>query len=184
MIRTMSSASPAQRLQRVLVLARIDALSLVLVAAPAALVALATGDRLGTVVGTGVTLCGMGEWHGRTRLLRRQTSGIAWLCSAQLLCLLLILAYAWKLAELVDPAHLLSLLPDFTRQQLAELFPDPNALAGLLLSLQRAMAGALGLVSLIYQGGMAFYYLRSAPAARAVFAEPPVLASSSPALDS
>ncbi|MBK8476023.1 MAG: hypothetical protein IPL39_06825 [Opitutaceae bacterium] len=172
----MSLTQPAQRLQRVLLLARLDALSLGLVAAPAALVALATGDRMGAAVGAGVTLCGVAEWQGRARLLRRQISGIAWLCCAQLLCLLLILTYAWNLAQLVDPAHLLALLPGFTRQQLAELFPDPDALAALMLGMQRAVAGALALVSLLYQGAMAFYYLRSAPLARNLFAEPPVLA--------
>ncbi len=176
----MSSTPPAQRLQRVLGLARLDALSLVVVAAPAALVALVVGDRLGSVVGAGITLCGVAEWHGRAQLLRREISGIAWLCCAQLLCLSLILAYAWNLAQLVDPAHLLSLLPDLTRQQLAEVFPDPNALAGLLLGLQRTMAATLALVALLYQGGMAFYYLRSGPLVRVVFAEPPVLPPVSP----
>lgn len=68
----------------------------------------------------------------------------------------------------------------FTRDQLAELLPDPEVVADLLLTLQRAMAGALALTALLYQGGMTFYYLRSAPAARAVFAEPPVLVSTPP----
>jgi hypothetical protein len=176
----MSSAPPDRRLQRVLHLARIDALSLAVVAAPAALVALCSGDRLGAVVGAGITLCGVAEWHGRARLLQRQIAGIAWLCSSQLLCLLLILLYAWNLARLAQAEHLLSLLPSFTRDQLTELLTEPSEVADLLLALQRAMAGALALGALLYQGGMAFYYLRSSPAARAVFAEPPELVSAPP----
>jgi len=176
----MASAQPDQRLQRVLHLARIDALSLVVVAAPAALIALCSGDRLGAMVGTGVTLCGVAEWHGRARLLQRRIDGIVWLCSAQLFCLLLILLYSWNLTRLAQAEHLLALLPSFTQDQLAELLPDPEAVSALLLALQRAMAGALALAALLYQGGMTFYYLRSTSAARAVFAEPPVLVSTPP----
>lgn len=176
----MASLPPDRRLQRVLHLARIDALSLAVVAAPAALFALCSGDWPGALVGAGVTLCGVAEWHGRDRLLHRQIAGIAWLCSAQLICLLLILLYSWNLARLPQAEHLLALLPSFTRDQLAELLPDPEGVADLLLTLQRAMAGALALTALLYQGGMTFYYLRSAPAARAVFAEPPVLVSTPP----
>jgi hypothetical protein len=173
----MPSSPTSRRLQRVLGLARLDALSMIVVAAPAALIALGARDTIGFAVGSGVALCGAAEWHGRARLLRRQISGIAWLCSAQLLCLLLILYYAWNLGQLAGADHILALLPSFTREQLADSFPDPESLTGLLLGIQRLMAGALALASLIYQGAMALYYLRSAPAARAVFAEPPVLAS-------
>jgi hypothetical protein len=171
----MSSVPPDRRFQRVLHLAQYDALSLIVVAAPGALLALCTGDRLGAVVGAGISLCGAAEWQGRARLLRRQIAGIAWLCSAQVLCLLLILLYAWNLARMAEAEHLLSLLPDFTRDQLAELLPDPEAVPELLLTIQHAMAGALALAALLYQGGLAFYYLRSIPAARAAFAEPPEL---------
>lgn len=171
----MSPSLPKQRLQRVLSLSRFDALSLVIVAAPAALVALCNGDQLGAAVGTGIALCGAVEWRGRAQLQHRRLSGIAWLVVSQLLCLSLILAYAWELSHLVQAARILALLPDFTREQMAELFPDTESFNDLLLGMQRATAATLAFVALLYQGGMAFYYLRSAPAARAVFAEPPVL---------
>lgn len=171
----MTSQSSARRLQRVLSLARLDALSMVVVAAPAALISLGVWDPAGVVVGTGVVLCGAAEWHGRARLLRRQSSGIAWLCAAQLFCLSLILAYAWNLGHRAGAEHILALLPAFTREQLAGVLPDPESLKGMLLGIQRLIAGLLALGSLLCQGGLAFYYLRSAPAARRVFAEPPEL---------
>lgn len=168
-------SAPEKRLQRVLHVARFDALSLVVVAAPAALVSLCFGDRLGAAVGAGITLCGAIEWRGRGQLLHRRLSGIAWLCVSQLLCLAFISLYAWHLAHLLQADHILSLLPAFSREQLTELFPDPESLETLLLSVQQLSAAALALAAVVYQGGLAFYYLRSAPAARAVFAEPPVL---------
>lgn len=175
MIAAMSFVPPAQRLKRVLGLARFDALSMVLVAAPAALVALGLGDHLGATIGTGITLCGTLEWMGRRQLQQRRLSGIGWLVAGQLLCLSLIILYAIELSHSGRTDQLIALLPNFTREQIAELFPDPESLHELLFLVQRATAAALALSALLYQGGLAFYYLRSAPAARAVFAEPPVL---------
>jgi hypothetical protein len=177
----MPARSPEQRLQRVLALARIDALSLVAVAAPAALASLLFRDWFGAAVGAGVALCGALEWRGRHHLRRRRLGGLAWMATAQLCCLALLLLYAWNLAHQAPRTDLVAHLPSFTRAQLDELFPDPAALPELLLGIQRLTAAAIALAAVLYQGGMAFYYLRARPVARIVFAEPPLLADLPPA---
>ncbi len=182
MMPRMPVRSPAQRLQRVLHLARLDALSLVAVAAPAAVVSLFGRDWFAATVGAGVALCGGLEWTGRRRLEHRLLSGLGWMCAAQLGCLVFILLYAWNLAHQVQADRIVALLPSFTREQLDELFPDPGSLQALLLGLQRLMAAALAIASIVYQGGMALYYLRARRVAQLVFAEPPVLADAPPPL--
>ncbi len=179
----MPARSPEQRLQRVLHLARIDALSLIAVAAPAALASLLFRDWFGGAVGTGVALCGVLEWSGRNRLARRSLAGLGWMCVAQLGCLAFLLLYAWSLAHQPPKLDLLSHLPSFTRDQLDEIFPDPEALPVLLQSIQQATAAAIALAALLYQGGMAFYYLRARHVARLAFAEPPILENVPPPLN-
>ena len=62
-----------------------------------------------------------------------------------------------------------------TREQLDVLFPDPESLDALLVGMQRLTASLLAMVSILYQGGLALYYLNTRTVARAVVAEPPVL---------
>ena len=171
----MPATSPERRLQRVRLIALLDALSLLLVAAPAALVALITREWLVAAVCSGVALCGGLELAGRRRLQRRSTGGLGWLCAAQLCCLGFILFYAWHLAHQPLDRRLLAMLPSFTREQLAELFPDPESLDALFRSIQHLTATLVALVAIPYQGGLAFYYLRTRTAAQAVFSQPPPL---------
>lgn len=178
----MPASSPERRLQRVQHIALFDALSMLLVAVPAVLVALVAREWLVVAVATGIALCGGIELAGRHRLQERASSGLGWLCAAQLCCLGLILVYAWHLAHQPLDRRLLAMLPSFTREQLAELFPDPASLEGLLLGIQRSTAAIIALVAILYQGGLAFYYLRSRTAARAIFAQPPVLRAEPPPL--
>ena len=178
----MPASPPERRLQRVQHIALFDALSLIVVAAPAAVIALCTREWLVAAVATGIALCGGLELAGRRRLQERSASGLGWLCAAQLCCLGFILFYAWHLAHQPLDRRLLAMLPSFTREQLAELFPDPESLEVLFLSIQRLTATLVALVAILYQGGLAFYYLRTRTAARAVFAPPPVLRTEPPPL--
>ena len=178
----MPAQPPASRLQRVAQLALFDAVSLLIVAAPAALVALCTREWLTAIAATGVCICGGLELCGRKRLQRRSAGGILWLCTAQLCCLGFILFYAYHLASRPPDRGILAMLPSFTREQLAELFPDPNALETLFRTAQRITAAAIAFVAILYQGGLVFYYLKSRDAARAVFNEPPMLESQPPPL--
>lgn len=176
----MSARSPAQRLQRLLAIARFDAISLVVVAAPAALIALVLREWFAAAIGSAVALCGWLEWSGQRRLAHGRPEGLVRLIAAQLLCLATILLYARHLASQVRADHILQPLPSFTREQLFLLFPDAESAEAFLLLVQRLMVGAIALVAVLYQGGMALYYLRSRRVIHALLAAPPPLGDTPP----
>jgi hypothetical protein len=177
----MPARTPQQRFQRLLAIARFDAISLIVVAGPAALVALVLREWPSAAVGVAVALCGWLEWLGQRQLSRSHRHGLGWMCTAQLVCLLAILLYARHLAGQARADHILQLLPSFTREQLFEVFPDSESAEEFLLFVQRLMVAAIALVAIVYQGAMALYYLRARALVRTVFeqptplAEPPVL---------
>ena len=177
----MHAPAPEQRLQRVLRFARIDAVSLLVVAVPAAVLSVCAREWIEAAAGAGIALCGVLEWAGRNRVQRRRADGLGWMVASQLGCLLFVLFLAWDLAHREQADRIVALLPSFTREQLDVLFPDPESLRALLIGVQRLTATLLALVSILYQGGLALYYLRTRPAALAVFAEPPVLGPFPPA---
>jgi hypothetical protein len=178
----MPSPFPEQRFQRLLSLARFDAISLIVVAGPAALWALATREWFTAACGLAVTLCGVLEWREQRRLARGCTAALGWMCVAQLVCLAAILLYAHQLAGLARADRILALLPDFTREQLFEVFDDNESAEAFLLSVQHLMVAAIAIVAILYQGGMAFFYLRSRALVQRVLAEPPVIAATPPPL--
>ncbi len=167
--------SPAQRFQRLLAVARFDAVSLAVVAGPAAVAALFLREWFAAGVGTIVAGCGWLEWRSQRRLARGQLHGLAGMVAAQLLCLGAILAYAHHLAGQVRADHILQLLPAFSREQLFLSFPDPAGAEAFLRLVQRLMVGAVALAAVLCQGTMAFYYLRSRSFVRPLLAAPPRL---------
>ena len=157
-----------------LLLAQLDAWSLLVVAGPAAVASLVAREWFAAAVGGGLVLCAGLEWSGRRRLLTSGHAGIGRMATAQLGCLTLILAYAVHLARQPAAEHLLQLLPAFSRDQLAELFPDPEEVRQLLLALQHVLAAVVALATLLCQGGLALYYLRARARLRPSAAVPPL----------
>lgn len=156
---------PAHALHRVLAIARVDGWSIVIIAGLSGLVTLIQGHGLVTVTALLVVLAGAGELYGRRRLLRRDSRGLGWMIGAQLVLLVLIWSYAWYRWRYFDPATLWAELPGLVRTALErELLAaglDPELDRPLLLDLMNTLTCAvLALVSLAYQGGLAFYYLR------------------------
>ncbi len=171
----MPARSPELRFQRLLRLAQFDALSLLVVATPATLGAAISGDWTVAMIGAGVVGCGTLEWRGQRQLRLGAAAGLGWMAAAQLVCLALLLLYAWRLAHLDNAAHLLALLPAFARAQLDALLLYPEEIDHLFLLAQHLTAGAIAFTATLYQGGMAFHYLRSRALVRGVLATPPVL---------
>jgi hypothetical protein len=174
----MAKPPPEHRLQRVLMVSKMDAVCLVAVAAPAALLSLMFGDQLGAFAGLGIAVAGGIEWNGRRRLMQRDASGIGWLCAAQLGVMSVVLLYATAISWQGDGSRLLAMLPEMTRQQLSDIIPDPTYLPTylntLFLNVQRLMAAAVALATLVCQGGLALYYLCSRSAVASVFRQPPL----------
>jgi len=180
MVSAMSSPELDQRrLARVMKIARLDAWSLLALAAPAGGFALVSRDAPASLTAVGVVLCGLCELHGHACLRRRQTAGMRWLIAAQLSCLFFLIVYAGFVARAATAEHLLSLLPSFTKEQLVFIFPDPAELQWWLVRLQQLSALLLAGGAIAYQGGMTWFYARSRAAICCNFSAPPVLVDDS-----
>lgn len=160
---------PGEKARRALRIARIDGLILVILAGGFALVSSACADLPGAVAGFAAAACGYMELRGRHRLQNGDASGTKLLIGCQLALLGVILLYVVYQYFCYDPAPALtridSLLADTTESAglgktgLAELLGltpvQLNHLARLVVKGSCLLVGAL---SLLFQGGMAFYY--------------------------
>ena len=154
---------PDRSLRRVLAIARGDGWSIVIVAALGGLYSLVTGGWFAAGTAALVVVAGLGELHGRSRLLRNDATGLRWLIGAQLLLLVVIWIYAAGRWWFFDPAALWAELPalaqaEIDRQLLAAgLLPELDR--PLLLQMMNLITCALLVfITLLYQGGMALYY--------------------------
>lgn len=156
--------TPAQRaLKKVLTISRLNGWSVALFAGLCTLVSLAFGELLGFGVGLLVVASGIMEIHGHRRLQRRQTDGLTWLVRSQLFLLSVLLVYAVSRLFSFDGETVLS---NLTPEMEAVLSESGIARAEIVPMVQlffRAFYGAIILATLIYQGGLAFFYRRKSP---------------------
>ena len=148
---------PHETFVRVIRLAKLDGLSVSIVAGIFALLAAVAGDLAGAIVGLMVAGAGAVELHGVSLLQRSLPQGMNWLVGSQLFLLCSILTYcAVRLAHLEVPQ-----LPD-TAAQLIDVSAKQLDITReeYLRFIQRLVLQIFAGVSLLYQGGMAFYYYR------------------------
>lgn len=145
-------------LKRVLFISAFDGWSVIAIAALGTLITLLFGDYSG--VGVGLLIAGAGwmELRGRKQLKRRDTAGMKTLARSQLLLLSVILVYCtMRLASFDDATAMGNLTPD-----LESLLQEAGIQKAEILPLVRtaflAIYGGVALGTLIYQGGMIFYY--------------------------
>lgn len=158
---------PALAYERVIKVARFDGYFIMLLAGVGALAAAAGGDVIQCVAACFAAGTGAMEIHGSRMLRDYDEDGVNWLVSAQLLLMLVIVAYAiyrithfdmawWRATfehsydTFLGPKHPLTemVLSDPKFPQLCKL---SNVFA----------FGCLGIVTCLYQGMMARYYFRS-----------------------
>ena len=162
---------PSETLRRVLRLARFDGMSVLIVAGGFALLSGASGDVSGAVVGLLIAGAGAIELHGVT-LLRAGENGMKWLVSSQLYLMATILGYVGY--RLANP-NVAWMLPYVTGEA-AE--PIIQAAQQQGMTVEQALIGAMSLfylmvaaLTVVYQGGMAVYYLRRRAAVEAALQE-------------
>jgi hypothetical protein len=155
---------PAPVLRRVLGIARADGWSVVVVAALGGLYAATLGNGADVATAGLVAAAGAAELHGRNRLIRGQADGTNWLIGAQSALLAAIWTYAWWRWRFFDPDDLWAQLPAFAQAE----FDRQLTAAGLIPELDRPplltwmnslTCLLLAVLSLLYQGGLAAYYL-------------------------
>jgi hypothetical protein len=148
---------PAETLVRVLRLAKLDGMSVLLIAGVFALLAATAGDFPGAIVGLLAAGAGAVELHGVSLIEERESRGIDWLIGSQLFLLLSILAYcAVRMAHLELPPVPEMFVPviEASAQQLGMTREE------YMTFVQRLGLQVVAIVSIFYQGGMALYYYR------------------------
>ena len=148
---------PEEIFQRVLRVARFDGLSVLVVAGLFALLAAAMGDYVGAIIGVLVAGAGAIELHGVTLLRHGAPRGMRWLIGSQFFLMLSVLAYcALRLAH-PELAPMRAAVTDEMKAQLEVIGWSVEQFTGLVY---RITYVAVAIATVIYQGGMAFYYQR------------------------
>ncbi|MFA5265614.1 MAG: hypothetical protein WC378_17480 [Opitutaceae bacterium] len=156
-------ASPLPRMIRI---ARIDGWSIFGVAFLFGVISIWQGELTGAVGGIIAAAAGAVEVYGARQLSLRKIEGLGWLVASQLGLLTAIDCYcAWKLTHPAIGA-LKASLPGFVGELVASSGQSLDELLRLVYPLTYV---TLAIVSLFYQGGMAFYYLRKSKTLSAEF---------------
>jgi hypothetical protein len=160
--------------RRVLLVARLDGWSILIVAGLGSLLALGLGDLVGMLVGLLVAGAGAMELRGHGMLRRREAAGMRWLVRSQLFLLSVLLAYcASRLGSFDRESVLGNLSPDMAAA-LQESGVEQADILPLVQTMFYVLYGSIALVTLLYQGGMALYYRSRTARITAFLAAPPV----------
>jgi hypothetical protein len=161
--------------RRVLLVARLDGWSILIVAALGSLLALVLGDLVGVLVGLLVVGAGAMELRGQGMLRRRDAGGMRWLVRSQLFLLSVILAYcASRLGSFDSESAMGNLTPDMAGA-LQESGIEQADIVPLVRTMFFALYGGVALTTLLYQGGMALYYRSRTARITTFLAAPPVV---------
>jgi|HubBroStandDraft_5_1064220.scaffolds.fasta_scaffold213866_1 hypothetical protein len=164
---------PLEVLARVTRVARFDGTSILAVSGSVALLSAAYRDVTGATVGLMVAAAGAIELHGVGLLRTNNIAGVRWLVSAQVWLMGVILAYvAYRIAR----PDIEGFLQFVSAGPVADSFEQAAAEAGetvrqYILDAFRAFYFAVALLTVVYQGGMAIYYIRRRGAIQVAFDE-------------
>jgi hypothetical protein len=161
----------ADTLRRVLRIARFDGMSVLFVAGFFALVSGGAGDVGGAAVGLLVAAAGAIELHGASLLKTSDKRGMSWLIGSQLYLLVVILAYVVFRISNPDVDPVLKLMTTVVADQVRQSGQDVELFLSEVPTALRMMYLAVAALTIIYQGGMAFYYLRRRAAVAAALDE-------------
>ena len=162
---------PSETLRRVTRLARLDGMSVLVVAGGFALLSAASRDVSGAVIGLLIAGAGAIELHG-VALLRAGRDGMRWLVSSQLYLMAVILAYCGFRLLRPDVAWMLPYVTGEAAEPIIQAAQQQGMTVEQLLTGAMAMLYLMvAAVTLVYQGGMTVYYLRRRKAVEAALQE-------------
>jgi len=159
---------PAFALRRVMHVARLDGLSVLTIAGLFALISAVLHDQPGTAIGLAVAGAGAVELHGVALLRQGVERGMLWLLGSQLLLLVVILGYVVLRLSHVDTTMMRPLLSDAQQQAIVQSGLTVEAFLRLLY---RGTYLLVGLLTVLYQGGLTIYYQRRRTAVSAALRE-------------
>jgi hypothetical protein len=158
-------------LRHVLRVARFDGLSVLFLAGFFALVSAASGDVSGAAFGLLIAAAGAVELHGMGLLRGADRRGMSWLIGSQLYLLSVVLGYVgYRLAN-PDSDPLLKMAKSALSDEIRQAGMDPVQFMAEFPRELRLLYLAVGCLTLLYQGGMAVYYMRRRAAVEAAIDE-------------
>jgi hypothetical protein len=158
---------PVDTLERVIRLARTDGRLLLVIAGLFAAMSAMGLQQIGAIAGCLAAGCGALEVHGANLLRQGDPRGLRWLVRSQLALLAVIAGYVVARLLTFDPELMRSLITDEMRTTFAQAGIQEEDILPMVKAVYQFMYGAVAFVSLLYQGGMALYYRRKAPAVEA-----------------
>jgi hypothetical protein len=163
---------PAETLRRVLRVARIDGMSVLVVAGGFALVSAAFRDVPGAAVGLLIAAAGAIELHGVTLLRIGNPRGMDWLVSSQLYLMVTIFAYVAYHLMRPDIAWMLPYVTGEAAEPIQQAAQEMGLTVNqFLLESLRKFYLLVAALTLVYQGGMIAFYLRRKSATLAAISE-------------
>lgn len=184
---------PQKALQRVRAIARLDSIGIMVLAGLSLLLGLLLLEPMGVAISALAFLAGVMEWRGLGALRRGEgETGMKRLVRAQLFLLAVILVYCARCILSFDAGFLHDeIIPELNQWLPALLgitfdeFLRESGMTVADLVAQARMAfmvfyGAVAVVSIAFQGGLALFYRRRTSLVIAALAEPPVVARQSP----
>lgn len=157
---------PAEMLNRIVRLAKLDGLSVLVVAAAGALISVGLGNLGGFLTGLLIAAAGASERHGGSLLQKREERGLKWLVRSQLYLLCVILLYALTRLGSYDPEYVRSIITPEMQQAFQQAGLSVADILPLVRMAFYALYGGLAIATVLYQGGLALYYWRRAETVR------------------
>jgi hypothetical protein len=162
---------PATVLARLLRLAKLDGAVVFAIAGAFTLVSASADTRLEMLIGLLIAGAGAFELHGAGLLNGGEFRGLRWLVTSQLYLLVTVLLYVGLRLVSFDPALINLIMTDTLRQRyLAAGLTSGQINQVVQLSYYLTYA-IVGVLTLVYQGGMAIYYYRRRSAVAAALTE-------------
>lgn len=155
---------PIDTLERVLRVARMNGLVLLAVSSAFAAMSAMGAQKIGAIAGCLAAGCAALELHGVNRLRLGDPRGMAWLVRSQLALLAVVFGYVTARILTFDPELVRAILTDEMIAKFATAGVREEEIVPMMELFSRFMYGVGAFVSVLYQGGMAFYYRRKTAA--------------------
>ena len=171
-------STPTEKiLQRVLTVSAVDGWSVTVLAVLGSLGSFLLGDLVGVGVGAFALVAGLTELHGRRRVLRGDAGGMRVMVRAQLLLLSVILVYCVSRLGSFDAETAMGNLTPELEAVLAESGVARADVLPLVRIMFYTTYSVVIVVSIVFQGGLAWYYRkRTGTVAEVLAATPPPVA--------
>jgi hypothetical protein len=148
---------PEETLRRLLRVARFDGLCVLALPGLFALLSAGVGDTFGALVGLLVAAAGAVELHGADLLRAGEPRGQGWLIISQLYLMAVIVGFcAWQLTHVDLTLWRMAVTPE-VRASLVQLGMTEDEF---LAATYRIGYRLIAFITIVYQGALAFYYLR------------------------